>query len=104
MSRVRSPSWAGATPGRWSAQTPAGSASGRSRPNCAKTMLRVDIVADIGDDADVDSGVVTERDIRVDHDNFNLVDNSRIARESPTSSRSTEEDSPSRDRTRRQAA
>jgi hypothetical protein len=34
---------------------------GRSRPNCAKTMLRVDII--------------TERDIRVDHDNFDLVDN-----------------------------
>ena len=57
-------------------------------------MLRVDIVDDIADDADVDTGVITERDIRVDHDDFNLVDNSRIARESPTSSHATEEDSP----------
>jgi|GEM_PF-6377609 len=56
-------------------------------------MLRVDLVDDIGDDFDVDTDVITERDIRVDHNNFNLVDNSRIARDSPTPSRSTVEDS-----------
>ena len=44
-------------------------------------MLRVDLVDDIADDADVDTGVITERDIRVDHDHFNAVDNSRITRE-----------------------
>ena len=80
--------------GRWSAQNRLGSASGRSRPPCAKTILRVDLVNDTADDADVDSDVITERDIRVDHDNFNLVDNSRITRESPTSSPATEEDNP----------
>jgi hypothetical protein len=42
-------------------------------------MLPVDIVDDIADDADVDSRVNTERDIRVDHDDFNPVGNSRIA-------------------------
>ena len=57
-------------------------------------MLRVDLVDDIADDPDIDSGVITERDIRVDPDNFNPVDNSRITRESPTSSPATEEDSP----------
>ena len=53
-------------------------------------MLRVDLVGDIAGDADVGS----ERDIRIDHDHFNLVDTSRITRESPTSSTATEEDSP----------
>ena len=57
-------------------------------------MLRVDLVADIADEADVDTGVITARDIRVDHHNFNLVDNSRIARDSPTSSHLIEEDHP----------
>ncbi|MBI1355776.1 MAG: hypothetical protein GC160_15660 [Acidobacteria bacterium] len=57
-------------------------------------MLRVDLVDDIADEADVDTGVVSERDIRVDHDDLNLVDDSRITRESPTSSHATEEDSP----------
>ena len=80
--------------GRWSAQNRLGSASGRSRPPCAKTMLRVDLVDDLRDEADVDSGVISERDIRVDPNSFNLVDNSRITRESPTSSRSIEEDNP----------
>ena len=80
--------------GRWSAQSPLGCASGRSRPPCTKTMLRVDMVDYIADDSDIDTGVITARDIRVDHHNFNLVDNSRIARDSPTSSHLTEEDSP----------
>ena len=80
--------------GRWSAQNRLGSASGRSRPPCAKPSFRVDLVDDIADEADVDTGVISERDIRVDHDNFNLVDDSRITRESPTSSHATEEDSP----------
>jgi hypothetical protein len=57
-------------------------------------MVRVDLVDDIADDADVDTGVITERDIRMYHDDFNLVDNSRITRESPTSSHTTEEDNP----------
>ena len=57
-------------------------------------MLRVDLVDDIRDEPDVDTDVITERDIRVDPNNFNLVDNSRITRESPTSSHATEEDSP----------
>lgn len=56
-------------------------------------MLRVDLVDDIADDPDVDTDSISERDMRVDHDNFNRVDSSRIIRESPTSSRSTEEDS-----------
>ena len=56
-------------------------------------MPRVDIVDDIADDPDLDTGVITERDIRVDHDNFTLVDNSRITHESP-SPHATEEDSP----------
>ena len=80
--------------GRWSAQNRLGSASGRSRPPCAKTILHVDLVDDIADDTDGDTGVVSERDIRIDPDNFNLVDNSRIMRESPTSSPNTEEDNP----------
>ena len=80
--------------GRWSAQNRLGSASGRSRPPCAKTNLSVDNVDDMLDDTDVDSGVISERDMRVDHDDFNLVDTSRITRESPTSSRSIEEDNP----------
>ena len=75
--------------GRWSAQNPLGSASGRSRPPCANTMLRLDLVDEIADDVDVDNDVITERDIRVDLDDFNFVDNSRITRKSPTSSRST---------------
>ena len=74
--------------GRWSAQNPPGYASGRSRPLCAKTVLPADIVDDIPDDADVDSIVVSERDIRVEHHDFNLVDTSRIARELLKSSRS----------------
>ena len=49
-------------------------------------MLRVDPVDD--------TGVITERDIRVDLDRFNLVDNSRITRKSPTSSPAIEEDNP----------
>ena len=57
-------------------------------------MLRVDLVDDIADDADVDTGVISERDMLVDRDDFNLGDDSRSTRESPTSSRSTEEDSP----------
>ena len=57
-------------------------------------MLAVDVVDDIADDMNIDSGVITERDIRVDHDDFNPVSNSRIARESPTSSHAIEEDSP----------
>ena len=80
--------------GRWSAQNPLGCASGRSRPPCVKTMLRLDMVDDTADDFDIDNGVITERYIRVDHDHFNFVDNSRIARDSPTSSHLTEEDSP----------
>lgn len=75
--------------GRWSAQNPPGCASGRSRPTCAKTMLPEDTVHDIADDADGNSIVVSERDIRVEHHDFDLVDTSRIARESPTSSRYT---------------
>ena len=57
-------------------------------------MLRVDMVDDIADDSDFDNGVITARDIRVDHHYFNLVDNPRIARDSPTSSHLIEEDSP----------
>ena len=57
-------------------------------------MLRVDTVDYIADDVDIDNCVITTRDIRVVHHNFNLVDDSRIARESPTSSHLTEEDSP----------
>ena len=78
----------------WSAQNRLGSASGRSRPPCARTVFRVDLVGDIADDSGVDSGVISGRDIRVDHHNSNLVDDSRITRESPTSSHATEEDSP----------
>ncbi|MDA1236239.1 MAG: hypothetical protein O3A53_15740, partial [Acidobacteria bacterium] len=73
--------------GRWSAQNPPGCASGRSRPPCAKTRLLVDIDDDIADDPEVDSSVVCERDIRVEHHDFNLVDTSRIARELLMSSR-----------------
>jgi len=67
--------WAGATPGFWALvrPTPFQLRSGRSRPSCAKTTLRVDIVDDIAADSGVDSGVITERDIRVDHDDFNDV-------------------------------
>jgi hypothetical protein len=57
-------------------------------------MVRVDLVDDIADEAAVDSGVITERDIRVDHADFNPVDNSRTTRESPTPTHATEEDSP----------
>lgn len=57
-------------------------------------MLRVDMVDYIADDSDVDNGNITARDIRVDHHNFNLVDNSRIAGDSSTSSHLTKEDSP----------
>jgi hypothetical protein len=46
------------------------------------------------DDIDVDSDLISERDTRVDHDDFNPVSNSRIARASPTSSPAIEEDSP----------
>lgn len=46
------------------------------------------------DDDAVDNGVVSERDVCVDHDDFNPVSDSRIVRESPTSSHLTEEDSP----------
>jgi hypothetical protein len=46
-------------------------------------MFRVDLVDDIADDADVDTGVITERDIRVDHDDFHrcrqLAHHSRVA-------------------------
>jgi hypothetical protein len=52
------------------------------------------VVDDIADDADVDTGVITERDVCVDHDDFNPVSDSRIVRESPTSSHLIEEDSP----------
>ena len=79
---------------RWSAQNRLGSASGRSRPPYARTVLRVDLVDDIADEADVDNDVISERDIRVDPNSFNLVDDLRIKRESPTSSHATEEDSP----------
>ena len=69
--------------GRWSAQNPSGYASGRSRPPCAKTVLPVDIVDDVADDADTDSGVISERDNGVDHHVVNLVDifthHSRVA-------------------------
>lgn len=58
-------------------------------------MLRVDLVDDIADDVDIDSGVISERDIRIDDDEFNYVCDSRIVRESATSSRSIEEDNPS---------
>ena len=58
---------------------------GRSRPPCAKTILPVDVADDMADEADVDSSIITDRYILVDHDNFNLVDNWRIVRESPTS-------------------
>ena len=57
-------------------------------------MLRLDMVDDTADDFDIDNGVITERDIRVDHHNFNFVDNSPIARDSPTSSHLIEEESP----------
>ena len=80
--------------GRWSAQNRLGSASGRSRPPCAKTILRIDLVDDVRGEADVDTGVIIQRDIRVDRHDFNLVANSRITRESPTSFHAPEEDSP----------
>ena len=54
-----------------------------------------DVIADdIADGVDVDSSIITERDMRVDHDDFKPASDSRIARESPTSSHATEEDSP----------
>ena len=56
-------------------------------------MLRVDMVDYIADDSDIDNGVITARDIRVDHDDYNPVSNSRIVRESPTLSHLIEEDS-----------
>jgi hypothetical protein len=65
---------------------------GRSRPTCAKANRPGDLVDDIADDTDVDSGVDSELDIRVDGDAFNLVGDSRIARESATSSRCIEEE------------
>ena len=85
--------WAGATPCFGAPVRPnrLGSASGRSRPPCARTILAVDVGADIADDADIDGGVITERNSRLDHDGFNRVDNSRITRESPRSSRAIEE-------------
>ena len=57
-------------------------------------MLRVDLVDDIADDSGVDTDIISERDIRVEHHDFNLVDNARITHESPTSSHATEADGP----------
>ena len=57
-------------------------------------MRRVDMLDYIADDSDIDNGVITARDIRVDHHNFNFVDNWRIVRESSTSLHLIEEESP----------